>query len=82
MPVALVVTFDPVSQIKVAGNVRHIINFFAGGGAVAAEPSAGFRGRLENIDVGELDRGIGHLNMDEDEGLHKRAISATLRAFN
>ena len=82
VPVALVVTFDPLIQVKVTGNVGRVINFFSGGGAVPAEPAASFRGRLENVDVKELGRGLWHMNIEQDEGLHKRAISATLRAFD
>ena len=83
VPVELIVTFDPLEDIKVTRNVRQVINFFVGStGSVAVLPSAAFRGTIENVDVNDLNRNLGHYNMEEDEGLQKRAIGATLRAFN
>lgn len=81
VPVALVVTFDLLNDIKATPNVKHVINFYVGGGGVPANPAPGFSGEIENVDVKDVDEAIWHLTIDKDERLHARVIEATLEAY-
>ena len=74
--------FDAVNSIKVPANVRRVVNFYEStGNGLALSGAAGFRGRLENIDVSRVDDTIGHLNIEKSPRLHKRAISEVLRVL-
>jgi hypothetical protein len=82
IPVALIVNFDAVNNIKVPANVRHVVNFYEStGNGLALSGGPGFRGRLENIDVSKVDDTIGHLNIEKSPRLHTRAISEVLRVL-
>jgi alpha-beta hydrolase superfamily lysophospholipase len=77
-PVALIILFDPTDDLKVPANVRHLINFFSSsavGMDLKVEPGLHFSGKLEN--VAQLD--VGHLDIDEDARLHKRAIAEIVK---
>ena len=82
IPVALIVNFDAVHNIKVPANVRHVVNFYElTGNGLALSGGPGFRGRLENIDVSKVDNTIGHLNIEKSPRLHTRAIAEVLRVL-
>lgn len=82
IPVALIVNFDAVNNIKVPANVRHVVNFYEStGNGLALAGGPGFRGRLENIDVSKTDPTIDHLNIEKSPRLHARAISEVLRVL-
>ena len=80
IPVALVVEFDVVSKkIRVPANVRHVVNFYESkGNGLALRGAPGFRGRLQNIDLSRTDPSIGHLNIEQSDRLHARAIAEVL----
>jgi hypothetical protein len=82
IPVALIVNFDAVNNIKVPANVRHVVNFYEStGNGLALSGGPGFRGQLENIDVSKVDNTIGHLNIEKSPRLHTWAISEVLRVL-
>ena len=78
IPVALIIDFDPVTDIAVSANVNRVINFYEPIGGLRLNPGRGFRGRLDNIDVSKSDPTIGHFNIEKNYQLHARAISAVL----
>ncbi|MGL4288049.1 MAG: hypothetical protein ACRCVA_17005 [Phreatobacter sp.] len=75
-PLALVVTFDPVSRQEVQGGTRRLVNLFQSnnGWAVPLRRGAGFTGDFVNEDL--RDRGgLNHLNIDKDRRLHDGIIA-------
>jgi hypothetical protein len=74
IPVALVVTFDVVTDVKVSPNVRHVVNFYTNGFGHLLKGAAGFKGRIENIDATRGHPDIGHLNIEKSPRLHARTI--------
>lgn len=74
IPVALIVSLDPVSALPVPGNVRRAVNFYlpASGSALAAGP--GFRGALRNIDMQGVN-GMDHMTIQSMESMHRRVLS-------
>jgi pimeloyl-ACP methyl ester carboxylesterase len=80
IPVALVVTFDAVSEIPVPANVKHAVNFYVPQGmGKELHPGRGFRGKLENIDVAKLNLGIDHFTIEKTEQFHKQVIPEVVR---
>ncbi|QCI64261.1 lipase family protein [Phreatobacter stygius] len=74
-PLALVVTFDPVSRQEVHGGTRRLVNLFQSnnGWAVPLSRGPGFTGRFVNEDL--RDRGgVNHLTIDKDRRLHDEII--------
>lgn len=78
IPVALLISLDPVSSNTVAANVRQAINYYVTGTGQPVGRDAGFRGDLKNIDVGD-EPGMGHMAVQSAESMHKRMI-ANVRA--
>ncbi|CAN5321268.1 hypothetical protein BH10PSE9_BH10PSE9_16550 [soil metagenome] len=80
IPVALAVTFDATQERPVPANVRHFINYYSAMDGIGKrlEGASGFRGRLENINVDTLDKGIGHFDIEKFEDFHKRVIGEVL----
>jgi hypothetical protein len=80
IPVALAVTFDATRVTPVPANVRHFINYYSGTDGIGKrlEGASGFRGRLENINVDALDKGIGHFDIEKVEDFHRRVIGEVL----
>ncbi|MBN8939518.1 MAG: hypothetical protein J0H01_08515 [Rhizobiales bacterium] len=75
-PLALVVTFDPVSRQEVQGGTRRLVNLFQSnnGWAVPLRRGPGFAGDFINEDL--RDRGgLNHLNIDKDRRLHDGIIA-------
>lgn len=75
-PLALVVTFDPVSRQEVQGGTRRLVNLFQSnnGWAVPLRRGPGFTGDFVNEDL--RDRGgLNHLNIDKDRRLHDGIIA-------
>jgi hypothetical protein len=79
IPVALIVTFDVVSDVTVPPNVRHVVNFYTKGFGHVLQGAPGFRGRLENIDATLGHPEIDHLNIEKSPRLHARAAAEVLR---
>lgn len=73
---ALAVAFDPTVPQQVTGGARRYVNLYQSnngwGTVVAAAP--GFRGRLENIDLGGR-ANLTHFNIDKDAALHAQVIA-------
>jgi len=83
VPVSLIVNFDAVTETEVPRNVAHVINFYESkDNGLALTPGAGFKGRLDNIDVVKVDPSIGHLNIEKSRHLHALAIAAVLRLLH
>src|SRR5690606_3520544 len=74
IPVALIVTFDVVTDVTVPPNVRRVVNFYTRGFGHLLQGAPGFKGRLENVDARAEDPGIGHLNIEKSPRLHTRTI--------
>lgn len=74
IPVALIVSLDPVSALPVPANVRRVVNFYlpASGSALAAGP--GFRGAMRNIDM-QGENGMDHMTIQSMESMHRRVMS-------
>jgi hypothetical protein len=81
IPVALVVTFDVVTDVTVPPNVRRVMNFYTSGFGHLLHGDKGFKGRLENIDARSHDPTIGHLNIEKSPKLHARTIQEIKRAM-
>lgn len=80
VPVALVITFDPVNEHQAPPNVQRLINFYQSGRGwgrpVASGP--GFRGNLTNRDL----RGqpnVTHTSIDKEDTLHEEAVREVMR---
>ena len=83
IPVALAVTFDATARIPVASSVRHFINFYAPSDGIGKKlvPGRGFRGRLENVNVDALNKGIDHFDIEKNPAFHRRVINEVLRLY-
>lgn len=78
IPVALLVTLDPVGANPVPGNVGRAINLYVSGGqGVPVQADADFHGDLSNMDFrGE---GLDHMTIQSADSIHTRLI-ASIRA--
>lgn len=81
IPVALIVTFDVVTDVTVPPNVRRVVNFYTRGFGHLLQGAPGFKGRLENVDARAEDPGIGHLNIEKSPRLHTRTIREIRRVM-
>ena len=67
VPVALLITLAPYKQDAVPGNVVRAINYYQSGGwGDPITPTAGFKGKLSNIDVKD-DATVTHINIDKSD---------------
>jgi hypothetical protein len=74
VPVALLISLDPVSSATVSSNVRRAVNFYVSGSGVPVDAEAGFRGDLRNVDVGG-EPGMDHMAIQATEAMHARMIA-------
>ena len=83
IPVDLVVIFDATQRQPVPANVRHLINFYGATDGIGKKLKGGkgFHGRLENINIDELEKPIGHLNIEKQPAFHRRVIAEVLRLY-
>jgi hypothetical protein len=75
VPVALLISLDPVGAFAVPGNVRRTVNFYISGGKgspLAAASNA--RGSLRNIDLSGVS-GVDHMTIQSLESMHRRILS-------
>lgn len=80
VPVALVVTIDPVSTAVMPGNVRRAVNFYVGRGmGQKVQPDAGFHGSLNNVDFSG-DPNMGHMEIQRSAAVHDRIVNMVLGA--
>ncbi|MBB3770686.1 hypothetical protein FHS55_001281 [Angulomicrobium tetraedrale] len=69
VPVPLVVTFDPVSNVTSDGRITRVLNYYQTGGA--GKRVAG--PRVENVDL--AGKGLTHFNMEKASDLHQHVIA-------
>lgn len=74
VPVALIVSFDPVGYQNVPGNVSKAINYYVDGAGYPVSRGRGFRGELANIEMSKKGD-YGHLNIEKSAVLHAQVLS-------
>lgn len=80
VPVALVITFDPVGALAAPPNVRRLVNYYVGGGVGATVARAqGSRGSVVNTDLSSA--GLGHVSVQYSEEIQLKAVSNVLAAI-
>ena len=78
VPIRLLVIFDATADIRVASNVEEVLNLYNSEGPGARLTGvAGFHGRILNDDVLHSSH-VGHMNIDEDAGLHALVVAKVL----
>jgi hypothetical protein len=74
VPVKLAIGLDSVFKTRLTTGAERYINLFIGDGP--GEPvraAAGFRGKLDNVDVRST--GVGHISIDKNEIIQRRVIA-------
>ncbi|KQT21249.1 MULTISPECIES: hypothetical protein [unclassified Bradyrhizobium] len=74
VPVKLAIGLDSVFKTKLSTGADRYINIYIGDGP--GEPvraAAGFRGKLDNVDV--RGTGVGHISIDKNEAIQRRVIA-------
>jgi hypothetical protein len=76
IPVALLVTFGPISDPLVTPNVAQAVNYYQAVSAWRGRmiPAPGFRGSLTNISL-DTAGDINHFNIEKAERLHRETIA-------
>jgi hypothetical protein len=82
VPVKLVVTFDPVSNMAVDGDVAKVVNLYISNGwGVPVARGPRFRGTLVNVDLrGRAD--VGHIFIDKSAALHQQVLRYVMQAVS
>ena len=80
IPVALVVTFDPVNPRPVPGNVKRFINYYQSnnGWGAAVQPGPAFKASLVNTDLKDR-TDIHHTSIDKADFLHDKVVAEMIR---
>jgi len=83
VPVKLAIGLDSVFKTRLSSGAERYINLYIGDGpGEPVRPAAGFRGKLDNVDV--QGTGLGHISIDKSEVIQRRVIdeidAAVLRA--
>ena len=73
VPVTLLIALDPTAPGPVTANVRRAVDFYIAGSGATLEAAPGFRGRLQNIDVGSIP-GMDHMAVQSMPVMHARMI--------
>lgn len=79
--VSYVVAFDPTQQNSVGRNVSRVTNYYVGGGDGEGPYSlfrrgSGFRGRLENVNLGRDPKyQVHHFNIEKNTQLQSRVVN-------
>ena len=83
IPVSLAVVFDATAAAPVPANVRHLINYYSPSDGIGKRlsPAKGFHGRLENINVDKLHKGIDHFDIEKDPSFHARVVREVLAVY-
>ncbi len=76
--VGLVVAFDPTLKRIVKGNIDLVINYYLPGGKNQVYKGAGFRGKVQNIDVSDM-RGVNHMNVEKSRTLQAKFIDEVMK---
>jgi thioesterase domain-containing protein len=76
IPVALLVTFGPLSDPIVTPNVARAVNYYQSASAWRGQmiPAPGFRGSLTNVNLNSAGD-INHFNIEKADRLHAEAIA-------
>lgn len=83
VPVRLVITFDGLAhahgtKAPISRNVEEVLNFYNGSLlGVEIVPGRGFKGKIENVDVHDIE-GAGHLKIDKNPELQARVAALVL----
>lgn len=75
VPIALIVPFDGTGSFAASSNVARVMNLTQRDYAYMTRGN-GFRGELRNIDVSG--QGVGHIDIDKSDRLHKMVINKIL----
>jgi hypothetical protein len=71
--VKLAIGLDSVFKTRLSTGAERYINLYIGDGpGEPVRPAAGFRGKLDNVDVQET--GVGHISIDKSEIIQRRVI--------
>jgi pimeloyl-ACP methyl ester carboxylesterase len=73
VPVALLVSLDPVSSGSVPPNVRRAVNYYISGSGVPVGADTGFRGNLQNQDLSGVPA-MDHMAIQATDAMHNRII--------
>ena len=73
VPVTLLIALESTSSGPVPPNVRHAVNFYIPGSGAALAAGPGFRGSLQNIDVGRIP-GMDHMAVQSMPMMQSRMI--------
>lgn len=80
VPVALIVTFDPVGSLAAPPNVHRFINYYVSGGVGATVASSrGSRGSVVNQDQSRA--GLGHVSVQYSQAMQEKAVGNVLAAI-
>jgi pimeloyl-ACP methyl ester carboxylesterase len=80
VPVALIITFDPVGSLAAPPNVRKLVNYYVSGGVgVTVARAQGSRGSVVNTDLSSA--GLGHVSVQYSEQMQHKAVSDVLAAI-
>jgi hypothetical protein len=74
VPVSLLISLDPGSTMAVPPNVRRAVNFYIAGSGAALAAGPGFRGSLQNINLGGV-RGMDHMAIQATAAMHQRMMA-------
>jgi len=73
VPVKLAIGLDSVFKTRLSNGAERYINLYIGDGpGEPVRPAAGFRGKLDNVDV--QGTGLGHISIDKSEIIQRRVI--------
>jgi fermentation-respiration switch protein FrsA (DUF1100 family) len=80
VPVKLVVTFDPVSNMAVEGDIAKVVNLYISDGwGVPVVRGAKFRGTLVNMNLRNR-TDVGHIFIDKSAALHQQVLGYVMQA--
>jgi hypothetical protein len=74
VPVALLISLESSSSGPVAANVRRAVNFYIPGSGAVVTAGSGFRGSLQNIDVGRIP-GMTHMAVQSMPSMQSKMIA-------
>jgi pimeloyl-ACP methyl ester carboxylesterase len=80
IPVKLLVTFDPVSNMTVEGDIARVVNLYISDGwGVPVARGPRFHGTLVNMDLRNRSD-VGHIFIDKSAALHQRVLGYVMQA--
>jgi hypothetical protein len=79
VPVALLISLESSSSGPVTANVRRAVNFYVAGSGAQLAAGPGFRGSLQNINVGGVP-GMDHMMIQSMPSMHQKMIGLVAAA--